>query len=141
MPAGRPTKYNDDMLAQAQQYLQYCIDVPSAVPYGEELAIKLGIDDETILEWAKIHPEFSATVKGVKRLQRQRLQGLGLHNRVNPTMAIFLLKANHGFVDIQRQEVTGKDGGPVDQNLSVTYMPDPLPDDYYAGKQTNTNGQ
>lgn len=142
MPAGRPTKYSEEILAKAQAYLQECLDIVNSFPSVEGLSIRLGITDETVNEWTKEKPEFSAAVKVIKLLQKERLQSQGLHNRVNATMAIFLLKANHGLVDTQRTELTGKDGGAVDQNLSVTYMPDPLAHDYYAGgQQANPNNQ
>lgn len=131
MPAGAPTKYNDSKLKAAEQYYIDSLNIPNLMPTVEELSIKLGITDETLNEWCKIHPELSAARKKIKDLQKHKLQTMGLFSKVNPTMAIFLLKANHGFIDVVRQEHTGKDGDPIETNASITYMPKQLPDDYF----------
>lgn len=34
----------------------------------------------------------------------------------------------------QSIEHTGKDGDPIEQNMSITYMPEPLADDYFRRK-------
>lgn len=56
MPAGRPTKYNPDML-------------PLLIECGKqgmglaEMACAIGVDRDTIKEWRKSNPEFSAALK------------------------------------------------------------------------------
>lgn len=69
------------------------------VPYIEDIAILLGIDDDSVNEWTKTHDEFSATIKRAKILQRKFLKQQGLSNKVNVSMAIFLLKANHRLIE------------------------------------------
>lgn len=135
MPAGPPTKYSDNILKQVEQYYVEVDAITNWMPTMEEIALKLGINGDTLVEWCKEHNELSAAIKRIKDLQKHRLQAMGLFNKVNPTMAIFLLKANHGLVDVSRQEHTGKDGEPIETTTSLTYMPKQLPDDYYANKQ------
>lgn len=123
MPAGRPTKYHDGMIQLAEEYLKTCGRDQTKLPTIEGLALYLGVDDERIGEWANaidesgnlIHPEFHATVKKVKATQKNQLMDDGLYGgrEVNSTMAIFLLKVNHGMVETVRQEHTGKDGEPI----------------------------
>jgi hypothetical protein len=141
MPAGRPTKYSSARLGQVTKYLNECRKDENKFPMVEDLAFQMNVDDDTLVEWAKIHPEFSAAIKKVKAYQRSWLQRNGLTGKVNTTMSIFLLKANHGLIEVQRQEITGKDGEAVEQNMSITYMPEPLEDDYYATKRPNNTRQ
>ena len=53
----------------------------------------------------------------IDSLLATRLFTLAAWNRVNPTIAIFGLKNNHGWKDKQEQEVYGKDG----KDLIPTY--------------------
>lgn len=100
-PEGRPTKYNDGMLQRAKSYLKTCT-VQNKLPLIEELARILEIDDETISEWCNVNPEFSATIKRLRLLQKEKiiLRGFGAKN---PTFSIFMLKANHGMMETEKQ--------------------------------------
>jgi hypothetical protein len=95
---GRPTKYSAQMLSGAEKYIRDC-SCNCEIPFIEELAFQLGIDDDTLVEWTRKHNEFSAAIKRLKMLQRLRLQKDSLSRKVHPTSAIFLLKANHGFIE------------------------------------------
>lgn len=123
---GRPTKYNDDILIKTQQYFERNVGVGSgSLPTLEGLSLELGIDDETIIEWAKIHPEFSAAIKRIKAAQKQVLMNDGMYGgkEVNATMAIFLLKANHGMIETDRKLLGGLDGGDL-VIKTITYADD-----------------
>lgn len=139
MPGGRPTKYTSDMVERIDDYLAKITAIAHDVPFIEDVSLMFGIDEDTVTEWAKEKPEFSGAIKRLKDLQKKRLQSLGLNSRVNTTMAIFLLKANHGFVDVQRQEITGKNGDPIETTATLTYMPKQLPNDYFAPESTEAD--
>jgi hypothetical protein len=93
---GRPSKYSPEIAEKAADYVRRMIK-KQQVPYIEELALILNVNDDTLVEWAKEHDEFSATVKKLKTLQKLCLKRDALERKVHPTMAIFLLKANHGL--------------------------------------------
>ncbi len=95
---GRPTKYDQTMLRKAQGYVQHCQKMKE-MPFIEELALELDLCDDTIVEWSKKHSEFSATVKRLKMLQKLYLKRGALEKRLHPSLAIFLLKANHGLTE------------------------------------------
>lgn len=101
---GRPSKYDESMLTKAQTYVQHCLDAKE-MPYIEELAIKLGIHDDTIVEWSKEHEEFSATVKQLKMIQRFLLKKGTLEKELHAPFAMFLLSANHGLKEAEKPEV------------------------------------
>src|SRR5258708_5245183 len=116
-PFGRPTEYSDFVLKVAKAYLKDCQEIKDGkvkTPYVEELALMLDHDDETLMIWANNHwptdysdlelrgklkyPDFSATIKKIKVLQKLRLQQRAVQG-ANAAGSIFLLKANHRFVD------------------------------------------
>lgn len=109
-PGGRPTKYNPSMVQIVRDYITECNSNQMRLPKRVDVAIRLGIDDETIIEWEKRHPEFYAAIKEVDRLQKGQLMDDGMYGgkEVNSTMAIFLLKANHGMVETSKLEVDGQ---------------------------------
>lgn len=104
----RPTKYDPSMIQQAKDYIASCGREQTALPTIEGLALVLGIDDDTIVEWAKNNDEFSATIKDLKAKQKNQLMEDGLYGgkEVNSTMAIFLLKVNHKMVETTHTDIT-----------------------------------
>lgn len=104
-PGGRPTKFSPAVYNQVEQYLSTCGKENMSLPSIEGLATHLGVISETIREWAKQYPEFSATIKKLAEMQKQQLMDDGMYGgkEVNAAMAIFLLKVNHGMKDITTQ--------------------------------------
>lgn len=123
---GRPTDYDPDFdyMQAADEYIATCGREQTKLPKTSEFARILGINEDTAVEWAKIHPDFSAAYKKVFQLQKEQLMDDGLFGgkEVNAAMAIFLLKANHGLIETSRQE--------VDANMNVVVMPDTVIDKY-----------
>jgi len=101
--SGRPTKYSEEAVQKAEKYFATC-RVNGSIPFIEELALDLDVHDDTIVEWAKAHDEFSATVRKLKLLQKLSLKKGALSKHLQPTTAIFLLKANHGMNDEEKDE-------------------------------------
>lgn len=106
-PGGRPSKYNERMLKIAQDYLMKCrgdIDGKPRMPFIEELAMLCNVDDKTINTWTEEenNTEFRATINKLKNLQKLRTIQRGF-NAKNPTFAIFMLKANHGMMETEKQ--------------------------------------
>jgi len=94
----RPTKYSQELLKKAEEYVNACQE-SGEIPYIEELALDLQINDDTIVEWAKKYDEFSATVDKLKLLQRLGLKKGALTKVYQAGISIFLLKCNHGMDD------------------------------------------
>jgi len=112
---GRPTKYNPSFIQIAKAYIDRCGREATELPTIEGLSLELDVDDERIGEYAKEYPEFHATIKELKAKQKLQLMNDGLYGgkEVNSTMAIFLLKANHGLIETNRTELTGENGQPI----------------------------
>ena len=64
MPAGRPSKYDPS----------FCEKVEELGALGKSriwIATELGVIDETLREWAKVHPEFSVSLTRAKQLEQR----------------------------------------------------------------------
>lgn len=107
-PVGRPTKYNQAMQEKADAYLLNWSE-RDAVPSRVGLCCYLGIDKATSFEWAKIHPQFSATLKAVETLQEYCAINKGITGVFNSTI-VKLILANHGYSDKIEQDLKSSDG-------------------------------
>lgn len=107
MPAGRPTKYNADMLAKAWEYLQIHEALGDVVPTREGMADYLDIAQSTLYKWAGEHPEFSEPLERANNKQAKMLISGGLANRFQPTI-VKLMLANHGYHERLNLEHSGE---------------------------------
>lgn|SRR3990167_4165735 len=97
---GRPTKYIPDIIyPKIEEYLNECGREQTELPTVEGLALKLSVNSDTVMEWAKKYPEFSEYLKKLAQKQKNQLMNDGMYGgkEVNAGMAIFLLKAIHGL--------------------------------------------
>jgi hypothetical protein len=136
MPAGRPTLYSEEKLVLAKEYLQKCkgmlvvsegfdppkqikIDVPSI----SALAAELEVARETIWDWCKDEDkkEFSNTINAIFALQEASLVENGLIGKFNPTMSIFLLKSNHGYIETEKRILAGDKENPLEGLIVIKH--------------------
>ncbi len=119
---GRPTKYDPSFVAELDKYLTKDNKEKRCLPTVEGFALYLGVDADTINNWAKarvkdeqgnktkklLHPEFCRAIKRLKDFQKDKLINDGLYGgrEVNSIMAIFLLKVNHGMVEKSQTDIT-----------------------------------
>lgn len=95
---GRPTKYKPEYVKVARDYIDSV-----SIPYVQQLALNLDVDIDTILEsWTKMDKEFFRTIK---RLKTKQELGLLTEETINPTMRIFQLKCNHGYIETSKSQV------------------------------------
>ncbi len=83
----------------------------------------IGVCGETVRQWQHDHPQFSAAVKRARCARLQFLESRLFNAESAPqvTSSIFALKCTdrEEWGDVQRTELTGKNGGPVEiDNLS-----------------------
>lgn len=108
MPGGRPTKYDPAMCETAVKVL--------AQGFSEAvLAGKLGVCVDTVLEWKKIHPEFSGAIKEGKAqgaiVWEERLATLASTGQGNATGVIFGLK--NRFPEMWRDRTEQEHSGTI----------------------------
>lgn len=124
MPAGRPSLYRDEY---CDEIVAFCQDGLSITAF----AGSIGVNRDTISQWAKDHDEFSVAVKNAKSAcaywwEKNRLQSESATGG-QITAAIFSLK-NHApddFRDKTEHELTGKDGGPIEVKRVERVIIDP----------------
>lgn len=96
---GRPTKYEERFVNELDNYLTTTGKEQMSLPTIQGFALWIGVNDDTLNEWGKIYPEFSATLKRLKHLQAKQLIDDGIYGgkEVNATIIKLLLQNNHGM--------------------------------------------
>jgi hypothetical protein len=107
MTAGRPTEYDAEMLAKAQDYIEHSTTYEDIVPSVAGLSLVLGVARSTLYKWAEAYPEFSDTLEDLKAKQERELVHNGLTSIFNPTITKLML-ANHGYSEKTETDITSK---------------------------------
>jgi transposase-like protein len=92
-------KYADDWFAKKKADKQ--------ITWIEELALELGVDDNTLVRWVNetddkgnfLRPKFRATYQQIMAWQKMVLKNNGISGKFNGRMSMFLLSANHETVE------------------------------------------
>ena len=115
---GRPTKYGDDILKLAYDYLDNWESLGDRIPQLVGLAIHCDIADDTLFKWEKEvgKEEFSDIVTRVRQYQHKNLVNGGIDGSFNPVITKLLL-CKHGHSD--RQEIDHTTGGEQIQSIPV----------------------
>ena len=116
MPTEKRFKTVEELQSLIDAYFVDCDE--SKKPYTiEGLCVKLEIDRKTLLNYekAKGYEQYFHTIKKAKDKVLQILTERALVGDNVPSISIFLLKNNYGYVD--RQEVTGADGESLGVNV------------------------
>ena len=108
---GRPTKYEERFNDELDKYLETTGKEQMSLPTIQGFSLWLNVNDDTLVEWAKIYPEFSATLKRLKHLQATQLINDGIYGgkEVNATIVKLLLQNNHGMKERTDQTTNDKD--------------------------------
>ena len=107
MERGRPTKYADDTIERANEYIDNHEKYGNGIPSRAGLAWYLGVSMPTLDNWADKYPDFLDTLEIMKVKQEMLLIDGGLFNRMNANIAKLML-ANYGYSDKQRVEHEGE---------------------------------
>jgi hypothetical protein len=113
-PGGRPTKYTPQVIIELNDYLQEAIPENMSIPTVEGIALKLGINKDTLYEWAKKHKEFSDALAKLKMMQKEALVKTGIFGgkEINQAIVGLLLKVNHKMYEqpkvLQQFNIGGK---------------------------------
>lgn len=96
---GRPKQWTDDRIEQVAKDLEeWFLADEENVFYQAFFATRKELHPDMIARFRRVNEEFNRTVKRIETLQQMRLVHKGFKN---PVMAIFCLKANHGWKDTQ----------------------------------------
>ena len=96
----RPTKYKAEYATD--EYLdKYVI----ACQVKEKLvslcgfSVYIGICEDTLQEWRKVHAEFSVSLSRLKQMSKEMLCNRGIDSTYNRTIAKLILSSNHGMAE------------------------------------------
>lgn len=126
MPAGRPLTYSPEIIKKAEEYLSLCVDGSQVIGDGVNnkvypkvqlpniggLALYLGVNKDTVNDWRKKYPEFSAIVDRLLIEQEQRLLNGGLSGTYNASISKLIL-TKHGYNDSQQITHSGDENNPI----------------------------
>jgi len=123
MAAGRPTKYNQEILAKCREYLTNHIDLGDPVPIIAGLACELNVSRETLYQWAKDEDkgEFTDILERIMSQQERKLAGGGLAGDFNPNITKMML-TKHGYSDKQDVNLGGQAGSPIETKWTVEFV-------------------
>ena len=122
---GRPTKYDPSFVEEVDKYLETTGREQTHLPKMESLALWLNVNGDTLVEWGKKYPDFSAALEKLKKRQAEQLIDDGIYGgkEVNSTIVKLLLQNNHGMKER------------VDQTTNDKELPSPI----YGGKSTEND--
>jgi hypothetical protein len=102
---GRPTKYRDNMVDKAYEYINGGYqDHDHVIPSVVGLALALGITSTTCYEWAKLYPDFSFMLRTLMDAQQEVCISGGMSGRFNSTITKLVL-SKHGYSDRVEQVI------------------------------------
>lgn len=124
MPAGRPTKYNKEILDKAKEYLLKYDEIGDKIPSVAGLSLYLDICRDTIYDWdgQDDKKEFSYILKQINATQHQVLINKGLSNDFNSAITKLVL-GKHGYHEKQQQEISGPEGKPIQTASVINFIP------------------
>ena len=112
---GRPPLYAPTMCAAV-------LELGRAGKSRPQIARALGVGYSTMMRWTEKHPEFGEALSDAYYLamafwEDAGATGMSLGVRFNATAFIFLMKNRfpREYRDRQEHQVSGKDGGPIEQ--------------------------
>lgn len=123
MPAGRPTKYNDELLKAAKDYIDNFqpVEGQEIIPTVVGMCIAVNISHAIAYKWAKDEDkkEFLDILEKIEGKQHKELVNRGLDSTFNPTITKMML-TKHGYSDKQEIDHTSK--GDRVEGINVTFV-------------------
>jgi hypothetical protein len=103
--------FNDKVSA----YLETCSNENQRLPKRGDVALLLKCNIDTLKAWEEVDDTFRTLMREVDLGQQNCLIDGGFYGgkEVNANFAAFLLKVNHGMIETERKEFTGKGGAPL----------------------------
>ena len=120
MKTGRPTKYSEEVLEKAKEYLE-TYESSAPVPSIVGLCLHLDVSRKTIYNWASdgVHEEFLHILDRCQDLQHRELLKGGLLGDFNSNITKMML-TKHGYSD--KQEIDHTTKGEAVSGLAVRFV-------------------
>jgi len=123
MGAGRPTTYDEEVIALAYDYIENCPDVIHSVV---GLCIHIKRAKGLVYEWIKQEDktELNDIVNAVNELQEQKLIVGSLTNELNASISKMML-SKHGHVEVKQVDNTSSDGTMTPTKITRVVVDEP----------------
>lgn len=104
---GRPSKLTKQLLQKAWEYVERAdnMNVNVLLPTKERLALELGINKDTLYQWAQENKDFSDVCHTLDLIQADKAMQNGLMGRYQPAITAIVL-SRHGYVRQEQTDVT-----------------------------------
>ena len=117
-----PTKWTEEKAMDlADGLIRWMKDDPNHFLIGDYL-IEHDLFSEIVAYLSSRYPQFLNHISRAKEIEAHRITMYALANKLNPGMAQWVLAVNHNKHNVQKTEVTGKDGAPLSPP-SITIQP------------------
>ena len=120
--SGRPSIYKREYPTMIYQYVKKCKETDT-LPFIQEFCSDNGLTVEIISRWAKITKVFNQAIEYLKQEQELMLVRNGMKRKYDPSMARFILAANHGYVETSKQINEGQQPVTIQVDMSGGYLP------------------
>ncbi len=114
----RPTKYNEEVLEKAKDYIENHLEQGDEVPSIEGLAYYIGVGRKNLYNWAEENSEFLHTLDDIKSKQAKMLINGGLVGDYNASIAKLMLY-NHGYSEKQDMNLNAEVHGKIDTTFNI----------------------
>lgn len=144
-PGGRPSKYRKEYCQEIIKFFDRDLvetrekqiitkdgvqtvveEVPCRLPTIEAFATYLGVTKKTLWQWEQEHPEFLHAVERAKAMAQDILVQNALARRYAEGFAKFVGMNYMDMRDKSTQELTGRDGGPIETRKITDLTDDEL---------------
>jgi len=96
-----PTKIVKKQVVQKGQVVEIKVEEPNGPPTLYGFAAKVGVDRDTLNEWANVYPAFSVAKKKAKTIQANFIVQNGMTGFSPQPFSIFMMKCNHDWNENQ----------------------------------------
>lgn len=108
-----PTKWTEERaMALAEGLINWMKASPNNFLLGDYL-VENDLYADVISYLAERYPQFAEYISRAKEIEAHRIIKYAIVNKLNPGMAQWVLAVHHGMHNVQKSEVTGKDGAPL----------------------------
>jgi len=124
MPGGRPTKFSDEVLEKAEDYLKNYRELGDMIPSVVGLADELCVSVKTLYNGSEKHPQFLHMLERINSRQHRVLLSGGLSGEMNSNITKLVL-AKHDYSDKTQTDVTSGGESIVPTGLQRTLVSSP----------------
>lgn len=99
------SKYKDEY---CERMLAWFMDEARPFPQFIFFALEIGVDDQTLQNWAREHPRFGACYDNCKKIQLAKLMEGAIYKQFEPSFSKFVAINCHGMKEKVEQDTVVK---------------------------------